>query len=106
MPSYIPPETVNAFSRTVAAGLMMLGFVAGGYYLDQWLGTKFLVIVGFVLGMTCFLTVMILQSKLSAIHKSIAHVKPLPPEDDDEEESNNASKDKSPVLRTNSGIDG
>lgn len=75
-------DAMNAFSRTVAAGLLMLAFMAGGYYLDSWLGTKFFVILGVVVGMTFSITAMLIYSKLSGLEKSVAHVKPLPDEEE------------------------
>ena len=44
--------SINAFSRALA--VMILMFLPGiiGNYLDRWLGTKFLTMIGFVLGIT------------------------------------------------------
>ncbi len=43
--------SVNAFSRVIA--VMVLTMIPGviGYFLDKWLGTRFLIIFGFVIGM-------------------------------------------------------
>jgi hypothetical protein len=81
-------EAMNAFSRTVAAGLLMLAFMAGGYYLDQWLETKIFIVLGIIVGMACSITVMLIHSKISDYENSIKDVKPL--SDEDEE----ASEDK------------
>lgn len=75
-------DAMNAFSRTLAAGLMMLAFMVGGYYLDAWLGTKFFAIVGVIVGMVCSITVMLIHSKLAGLNESIKHVKPLPEEEE------------------------
>ncbi len=75
-------DALNAFSRTVAAGLLMLAFIAGGYYLDKWLGTSFFIFVGFALGMAFSIYALIVFSRLSKVNESIKNVKPLPPEDE------------------------
>lgn len=40
----------NAVSRTIAVLILMLIPGIAGNYLDRWLGTRFLVVIGFVLG--------------------------------------------------------
>ncbi len=40
----------NAVSRAIAVMLLMLLPGVAGSYLDRWLGTEFLVVIGFVLG--------------------------------------------------------
>ena len=41
----------NAVSRAIAVMVMMLMPGIAGSYLDKWLGTQFLVLIGFILGM-------------------------------------------------------
>jgi F0F1-type ATP synthase assembly protein I len=43
--------SVNAFSRVIAVMVMMMLPGVIGYFLDKWLGTGFLIVVGFVIGM-------------------------------------------------------
>jgi F0F1-type ATP synthase assembly protein I len=42
--------SVNAFSRVIAVMIMMVLPGVVGYFLDRWLGTSFLIVIGFVLG--------------------------------------------------------
>ncbi|MDZ4849476.1 MAG: AtpZ/AtpI family protein [Pirellulaceae bacterium] len=43
--------SVNAFSRVIAVMVLMVLPGIAGYFLDGWLGTRFLIVVGFILGM-------------------------------------------------------
>ncbi len=43
--------SVNAFSRVIAVMVLMVLLGLVGYFLDRWLGTNFMIIVGFVAGM-------------------------------------------------------
>ncbi len=43
--------SINVFSRVIAVMILMCLPGIAGYYLDQWLGTNFLIAIGFVLGM-------------------------------------------------------
>lgn len=41
---------LNAFSRVMAVLLLMLLVGVGGSYLDKWLGTSYLTVIGFLVG--------------------------------------------------------
>ena len=43
--------SINAFSRVLAVMLLMIVPGVVGYYLDHWLGTRFLIVIGFIVGM-------------------------------------------------------
>jgi F0F1-type ATP synthase assembly protein I len=60
----IPPDALNTFSRTLASAGLILLFGVIGYYLDQWLGTSFFVVLGVIVGTILFIAVMIIRSKL------------------------------------------
>lgn len=43
--------SINAFSRVIAVMVLMVVPGIVGYFLDKWIGTRFLVVIGFVMGM-------------------------------------------------------
>ncbi len=43
--------SINAFSRVLAVMLLMLLPGVVGFYLDRYFGTRFLIVIGFILGM-------------------------------------------------------
>lgn len=55
----------NAFSRAIA--VMVLMFLPGvlGHYLDKWLGTQFLILVGFAFGMIIAIWGLLYVSKIA-----------------------------------------
>lgn len=60
MPKESPmSEALNWFSRILAVGVVMLALGWCGGKLDQWLGTKFIAVIGFLLGMTIGLIALI-----------------------------------------------
>lgn len=44
-------EALNWFSRILAVGVVMLSLGWLGGKLDQWLGTQFIAVIGFIVGM-------------------------------------------------------
>ncbi len=54
---------INAFSRVLAVMLLMLVPGVVGYFLDKWLGTQFLIAIGFVIGMVLAIFGLILVAK-------------------------------------------
>lgn len=60
MPKESPmSEALNWLSRILAVGIVMLGFGWIGGKLDQWLGTKFIAVIGFLFGMMIGLTALV-----------------------------------------------
>jgi small neutral amino acid transporter SnatA (MarC family) len=60
MPKESPmSEALNWFSRILAVGVVMLALGWCGGQLDQWLGTKFIAVIGFLVGMTIGLIALI-----------------------------------------------
>jgi F0F1-type ATP synthase assembly protein I len=43
--------SVNAFSRVIAVMVMMMLPGVAGYFLDRWFGTRFLIVIGIILGL-------------------------------------------------------
>ncbi len=43
--------SINAFSRVLAVMLLMIVPGVVGYFSDKWLGTKFQIVIGFIVGM-------------------------------------------------------
>ena len=43
--------SINAFSRVLAVMLLMIVPGVTGYFLDKWLGTRFQIVIGFIVGM-------------------------------------------------------
>ncbi len=43
--------SINVFSRVIAVMVMMMMLGLVGFFLDKWLGTSFMIIVGFIAGM-------------------------------------------------------
>lgn len=43
--------SINTFSRVIAVMIFMVLPGIAGYFLDGWLGTRFLITMGFILGM-------------------------------------------------------
>ena len=65
MPGSLPADAMNALSRTLAVGVVMLAPGLGGYFADNYFGTTFLTAIGFILGMIVGITVLLAQAKLS-----------------------------------------
>lgn len=65
MPGPLPSDAMNALSRTLAVGVLMLAPGFGGYLADEYFGTSYLTAVGFILGMIAGITVLLAQAKLS-----------------------------------------
>ncbi len=77
MPGAIPPDAIDTFSRTLAVGVLMLVPGGAGYYADRWLGTNFLTMVGFILGMIAGIGILIVQSKKMELERKAALKKKL-----------------------------
>jgi len=55
--------SINAFSRVLAVMLLMIVPGVVGYFLDKWLGTQFLIVIGFIIGMVLAIFGLILVAK-------------------------------------------
>ena len=60
MPKESPmSEALNWFSRILAVGVVMLALGWVGGKIDEWFGTKFIAVIGFLIGMTVGLIALI-----------------------------------------------
>ena len=69
MPGNIPAEAMNALSRTLAVGVVMLAPGLLGYLGDEYFGTTFLTAIGFIFGLIVGIAVLLAQAKLSEAHR-------------------------------------
>lgn len=65
MSGQIPADAMNALSRTLAAGVIMLAPGVAGYFADDYFGTTYLTLAGFVLGMIIGIAVLLAQARIS-----------------------------------------